>query len=240
MTQLRVRSDVVIACPSFHRAGKVKSFGVFDAKDMVLVVHEEQLDEYRAAYPDVKLDPHPAELNGLSLVRQWMYDKYGDVFMVDDDVPHMFDYRDRATKVPPDQARDVVYRLHDMAEEMGAYLYGCSEERNPLRYQPHRPFRLTGVVRGRAMGLRPGAKFFFPQDRSVDDEMCLSGLNAYFHRFVVVDERYAMPGDEYTPGGLAFRRSHDTLLDWVEKLKVMFGDAITSQELGDAKMKVPW
>jgi hypothetical protein len=232
-------ADVTIACPSFHRAGKVKTFGVF-GDDLMLVVAQHQLDEYRAAYPNARFDPHPDDLNGLPLVRQWMYDKYGDVFMCDDDVPWMYDYRERSVKVPPDKAVDVVYRLADMAEEMGAYLYGCSEERNPLRYQPHRPFRLTGVVRGRAMGLRAGARFFFPAERSVDDEMCLSGLNAYYHRYCLVDERYAMPGDEYTPGGLAYRRSHGTLLMWVEKLKGMFGDAVQSQEMGDAKLKVPW
>lgn len=233
--------EPTIVCPTFARAGKVKSFGVFREEDMLLVVAEHQLPEYRWAYPSARFDPHPDALDGLPLVRQWLYERFGDVFMVDDDVPAMIDYTGPVTaKVDRMHTVAMVNRLADQAQQMGAYLFGFSEERNPLHYRPHKPFRLTGVVRGRAMGLLAGARFFFPADRSVDDEMCLCGLNAYFHRFCLVDERYAMPGDEYTVGGLASRRNSNTLRTWVEKLQVMFGDAVTPQPMGDAKLKVPW
>jgi hypothetical protein len=233
-------ADPVIVCPTFARAGNIKAFGAF-GDDLLLIVAQRQLDEYRAAHPTARFDCHPDSLGGLSLVRQWIYDKYGDVFMVDDDVPAMYDYTDKkACKVEPARAQELVHRMADMAEEMGAFLYGPSEERNPLRFQPHKPFRLTGVVRGRAMGLRAGAKFFWPTDPSVDDEMCLSGLNAYYHRFCLVDCRYAMPGDEYSVGGLAARRTQQTIVQWVGKLKLMFGDAVSAQAMGDAKLKIPW
>jgi hypothetical protein len=233
-------TDVTIACPTFNRAGKVKTFTALGS-DLLLVPPLHQAQLYRAAYPEARVDPHPDELKGLPPVRQWMYEKYGDLFMVDDDVPQMFDYtQERTRRLNPPEAKTVIHRIADQAEQMGAFLWGPSNERNPLRFQPQRPFRLTGVVRGRCMGLLAGAKFFFPQEISADDEMCVSGLNAYFHRFCLVDERYAMPGDEYTPGGLASRRSSHTLTRWVEKLQEMFGEAITAQKLGDAKLTVPW
>ena len=232
-------ADVTIVCPTFSRAGKVKAFGAF-GEDLLLVVAQRQLEEYKAAYPNARFDCHPDELHGMSPVRQWIYDKFGDVFMVDDDVPVMFDYADRATKLDPAVARAVIYRLADTAEQMGAFLFGPSDQHNPLRYQPQRPFRLTGVVRGRCMGMLAGAKFWFPEDPVTDDEMSVSGLNAYWHRFVLVDERYALPGDEYTPGGWAARRTNKMIEVWVGKLQSMFGPAITKQEMGDAKLEVPW
>ena len=233
-------SDVTIVCPSFHRAGAVKTFAAF-GEDLLLLVAQRQFDEYRAIYPSARIDCHPDDLHGMSPVRQWMYEKYGDLFMVDDDVPVMFDHTsERIGRCEPAKARDVIQRLHDQAADMGLFLFGTSDDPNPLHFQPHRPFRLTGVVRGRAMGIRAGSRLWFPTDPVTDDEMSISGLNAYQHRCVLVDNRYALAGDEYTPGGWAARRTTSTIDTWVDKLQGMFGSAIVKQKMGDASLVVPW
>jgi hypothetical protein len=134
----------------------------------------------------------------------------------------------------------VVQRIADQAAEMGVFLFGTADDANPMHYSPQNPFRMTGIVRGRCMGLREGAKFFYPADPSLDDELTLSGLNAFFHRTVFVDERYALPGDEYSVGGLAARRNQATLTQWYEKLRAMFGEAVEMQEMGDSKLQIPW
>ena len=81
--------EVAIVIPTHGRAGSVSTFKVFPMA--ILCVAESQEKLYREAYPDKEIVVHPDSIKGLASKRQWIYDYWGDVFQVDDDITAMTD-----------------------------------------------------------------------------------------------------------------------------------------------------
>jgi hypothetical protein len=227
---------VTIVCPTHGRAGNVKTFRVF-GDDLLLSVSESQAPLYREAYPDAELDVHPDSVVGLSAKRQFRYDRFGDVFMVDDDVASLMDMArpagGSARVDDPQRARDVVQRAFDQAEDMGAFLFGFNQNADPAMYRPQLPFRLTGFIGGHAMGVRKGSKLWFPKTgMHGSEDMWVSALNAHAHRFCLIDQRYCFVqlGTFSSKGGQAAMRTMKSLEVNLEALRESFGDAITRKK----------
>ena len=70
-----------IVIPSRKRAGKVLT----KISDAILFVEKKEKDKYKEHYPEIEIETHDG-LNSLSEIRQKIYERYGDVFMVDDDI----------------------------------------------------------------------------------------------------------------------------------------------------------
>jgi len=77
----------------------------------------------------------------------FLCERFGDVFITDDDVKAVYDHQE-SRKLSPEEAVGVVEHLADTAEQMGVYLFGLTDNENPLHYSPHRPFQLTGMTGG--------------------------------------------------------------------------------------------
>ena len=81
---------LMVVIPSAGRADRVKAVRAINAD--VLCVPESEANAYRRRNYGVDLVTHPDSVRGLPAKRQWIADRFGDVFMVDDDVkafPHM-------------------------------------------------------------------------------------------------------------------------------------------------------
>jgi len=204
--------------------------------DIPLCVPESEAEVY-AEHNDNELIVHPDSINGISAKRQWLYDEFCDIFMTDDD---MFGMRNQMVAAgEPAQVRDpetiraLIYRLFDMAEQIGVYLCGFSNFAHPAASRPQRPFKLTGWVVGAAMGLRAGSKLKFPRYRYLfTDDLWIGGLNAYHHRSCLLDERYALiekPTWTLT-GGAQGDRTWDKIRKSNEVMFKAFGDAISLKE----------
>jgi hypothetical protein len=176
-------------------------------------------------------------LRGLLAKRQWIYDRYGDVFMVDDDVrafvrlwlpTYRRDYRMTAA-----EARDAAEATYRTAAELGAYLFGFAFFGDARLFRPQTPFLLTGYVNGSCFGLRAGYKLRFRTDLVAVEDLALSGLNAYYHRYLFVDQRFG-PRQEKTfanPGGQALHRTAETERRDTETLRRLFGAAVVRKRV---------
>jgi hypothetical protein len=231
-------ADLTIVCPTHGRAGEVTAFECF-GPDLLLCVAESQAPLYREAYPDARLDVHPDSVKGLGPKMTWMAAKYGAFFRIDDDGRQMIDHTD-GSRVPPERAVELARRLADTAEAMGAYLFGMTSEVRPLYFNPQTPLRMTGVIDGGKSGFLPGSKLWWPDDVGFADDFWISALNAYHHRFCLIDDRLCIPTQVGQKGGLAAIRTERAIWAKAEVLKAAFGDAVVLKDKADAGFTYPW
>jgi hypothetical protein len=239
-------ADVTIVCPTHGRAGRVMTFDAFSQEDVVLSVAKSQVEEYRAAYPDARIDPHSDKIVGLPAKKNHIYGKFGAVFYVDDDVMPMVDLAGGG-KVEPRLAVELVHRLADQAEQMGTFLFGFNEDNVPMHFQPQKPFALSGPVSGTCQGLLPESGLWWPDDPRFGpaEDIWLAGLNAFRNRSCLRDLRYAVRDVRGTVGGNAALRSSTMMAEMAKKLVESFGDAIVLKDPSQAtlyywRLKVPW
>jgi hypothetical protein len=202
---------LTVVIPSAGRADRVKAVKAINAD--VLSVPAGEAAAYEARKYDVPIVTHPDTVRGLAAKRQWIADKFGDVFMVDDDVRTFVrlwlpTYR-RDYRLTPMEARDAAEATYETATELGAYLFGFAFFGDTRLFRPQRPMMLTGYVNGACFGLRTGSKLRFRTDVVAVEDMALSGMNAYYHRYLFVDQRFG-PRQEKTfanPGGQGLHRT---------------------------------
>lgn len=161
-----------------------------------LCVSKSQEPLYREHYPDQEYIVHPDDVVGLLPKRNWLYEKIGDSFQLADDVKVMMSVFTGAGEKPitptGDYAESLIDRLADEARELGVYLFGFSSTASPISYNVHAPYRLTGLVYGQAFGWLAGSKLFYSNKIKVAGDYWLSCLNAYHHRTVLIDGRWAL------------------------------------------------
>ena len=226
------KKPVPIVIPSHLRAGQVKTLETVLDPDMAIVcIPKAQEDDYRDKDPDFQYDVHPDDIVGLAPKRQYIYDKYGDVFMMDDDltVAHHFEHKvgEKACRLVPNEVWDVVQRLYLEACSLGVYLFGLSPYADIRVYDCCNPYKLTGFVVGGNMGLRAGAKFKFNAAITAADDYWISALNAHYHRKALIDLRYKVTSNGKTfinPGGTAAIRTLETEKRDTELLQKFFGE----------------
>jgi hypothetical protein len=246
-------TEPFIVCPTHGRAGEVLTLRVIP--DLPLCVAESQLPLYRAAYPDQEYIVHPDTVVGISPKRQWLMDRYGDVFMIDDDIIGLHDMTvpqgERSRVTDPQKVRDVVIRAFDQAAQMGAYLVGFSPYAEPTLFRPHLPFKLVGFISGHSIGFRRGSKLWFPDTTALaTDDLYISAMNAFHHRFMLQDLRYSFVNKDTWErvGGMATTRTMVKLERNAEWMKELFGDAVDLKRAGryelthelQLTLKVPW
>lgn len=220
---------IPIVVPTHGRAGKVKALRVFPGA--VLCVADSQRDAYASAYPDAELVTHPDSVKGLSPKRQWIYERWGDVFMVDDDVA---DFRRVTVQVGespylrPPVPELVVQATAETARQLGVYLFGFSQIGDPAMYRPFAPLSLTGFVGGHAMGVLSGSKLYWHPDSATVDDFWISLLNAHHHRMALIDRRYFASQEKTFAGvgGQGGVRTEDTYRTAYLFLKAHFGESV--------------
>jgi hypothetical protein len=223
-----------IVCPTHGRAGRVKVRELIPG--IPLVVAESQEPAYRAAYPDDELVVHPDSVKGIAPKRQWIYERYGDVMMFDDDVSAMFDNSAVPGEDPkvrdPQRIRDQVEGLFELGAGMDAKVLGFNTYTDPALYRPHRPFSLRHMVSGHVLGLRRSEKLRFPDmPYLLTDDLYISALCAFHHRFVLTDMRYGFAVQAWhEPGGMSTQRTWDRVVANEKFLQEQFGDAIVRRQ----------
>jgi hypothetical protein len=226
---------LTVVIPSAGRAERVKTHKAISAD--VLCVPESEADAYRRRGYAVEVVPHPDAIRGLAAKRQWIADRFGDVFMVDDDVRAFVrlwlpTYR-RDYRMTKEEARDAAEATYETAKEMGAYLFGFAFFGDARLFRPQKPFLLTGYVNGACFGVRAGSNLKFRTDVVAVEDMALSGMNAYYHRYLFIDQRFG-PRQEKTfanPGGQALHRTAETERRDTAILRRLFGPAVVEKRV---------
>jgi hypothetical protein len=198
-----------VVCPSKGRAGRVTSLDLFP--DLIFLVHKSELADYRAAYPLQKIETH--DVVGLGPIRNEICDRFGDVFMVDDDLTTMHSLwqgpGEPRVRPDPPYVRRLIERLYTEACELDVHLFAFNRYLHPFAYRAEQPFHLTGLVPEHAFGCRPTPELRWHPDVKVATDYWISALNAYLYRILWLDMRWAI-GQAKTmaqTGGLASART---------------------------------
>jgi len=205
-------NPVQIVIPSHKRPERVHTMQV--VADAVICIPESQKKDYARYWGDDVLVTHPDSVVGLTAKRQWIYEHFGNVFMLDDDIRDMRRlYPLKKARVRSrNTARDIIYATADAARQAGAYLFGFNKNPNPASYRSHKPISLTGYVTGCAHGLLEGSKLYYDTNVVVNEDFWISALNAYHHRYCYKDMRFTFMQQQThkNPGGLAEFRNLKT------------------------------
>jgi len=220
--------EVVI--PSAGRAGMVTTA----IAGAILCVPEEEAADYRRHAPaGQEIITHP-RLANLAAKRQWIYERFGDVFMADDDLEYASRvYRPgkiHLERLTPEEARQVIEMTYLNAIASGCYLFGFARTPNPKHYKPFKPIQLSGYINASAFGLRRSRHLHFDARTVAAESHWIVLLNAYHHRKSWIDTRFCFSQAQGSTfdlaGGQAGKRSMeseraDTLL-----LRQVFGDVV--------------
>ena len=106
-------------------------------------------------------------MTGCPPTRQWIYEKYGDVFMLDDDSMRMLRiYRAKGARrsalVSAQRCWEIIQATADTARKLGAYLFGFASHTSPMCFREHRPFKFGGYTPSGAVGVLNRSKLWRP------------------------------------------------------------------------------
>ncbi len=230
--------EIQVVVPSHKRADRVSTTLLVPwAK---LCVPESQADAYRVANPGIEIIEHPDSIPGLCRKRDWIYRRFGNVLMLDDDLTgfnRLYTEPGEAYEVDPATAYEIIQRTGWTARQVGAYLWGFAHQPNPVTYKSQKPFVLTGYVTGCAMGMLSGSKLYFDPAVRCNEDYWVSLLNAYYHRRVFKDMRFCwLQKDTFkNRGGLSEIRNLDVEREDFEYLRRVFGDVVELKKPSSAK-----
>lgn len=238
---MKKQTEIAIVIPSHKRADRITTHRLLPNNGNVYVcIPESQEKDYREKNPDMNILVHPDSIIGISPKRQWIYDKFGDVFMIDDDIQKISCvYNDKSTSLNPDEFYEVIQSHYHTCKNNGIYLFGFTSNANPLMYDVFEPIKFSGVIMAGAIGLLKNPHFKFdPEAPNVDDYL-ICGINAFYYRKALIDTRFcAVPFKTFhNEGGLSEYRSLETEKHDTIYLRKKFGEALNIKK-NTAKAKV--
>lgn len=238
---MAIKIKVII--PSHKRAERVKTLD--QVSNAAVCVPESQFDQYKAHNPDAEIIAHPDDIKGLAPKRQWIYEQFGNVFMLDDDITGVkrhYAAPGEPSDVDPDTAYEIIQHAGNMAHMLDIYLFGFNKNPMPLAYDEFKPIRLSGHITGCAFGMLKGSKHLkFNPDLVAVEDFYVSGLNAFYHRKCYLDTRFNFTQEKtfINTGGLSDFRTEESERSDTLALKKLFGNTITvkKEKMGSQKNK---
>lgn len=221
---------VRIVSPSNKRAANVRTVKTVD--EVTLCVPENQVREYEEHNPDNEVVGVPMDVKGLVNTRQWILERFGSIFTVDDDIASVRDMLAPLTGPPiylePHEVTQLIYNRAEMARDLGVYLFGFSNVPRPIFVKPMHPFRFTGFMPGHSLGILEGSKLFYHPESGLKDDYWISLLNAYHHRIFLKDMRYwfGQMDTFKNSGGVSEQRNMANEVKYTEFLRRYFGKDI--------------
>ncbi len=235
---------VHIVIPSAGRAGAVLT----RVEGAILSVPEDEAAAYREAHPDIEVETHPP-LRNLAAKRQWLYTRFGDLFMLDDDIAFAsrlyLPGNNREQHLTPRECAALIQSTAAAARQAGCFLFGFNATPNAKHYYPHKPIELTTYINASAFGLLRSPHLYFTERTTAAESHWINLLNAFFHRRAWVDMRFHFaqaPGSTFTrPGGQTQHRTMDSEREDTLFLRRMFGQAVQIKAArGDARLLTPY
>lgn len=217
---------IKIVIPSHKRADSVLT----EVEDAILCVDEKEEALYKEHHPKTEIVTHKG-LKNLAQIRQWIFEKFGDAFMVDDDIVSI--ERTYCTADPILSSKEVkvlISETYEIAKECGCYLFGFADTPNPKHFKPFKPFSAKGYINACAIGIRKGGKLFFSGQTTAAESHWINLLNAYHNRKCFIDKRFHFrqkQGSTFTlPGEQTDKRTLETEKTDTLFLKKMFGESV--------------
>lgn len=216
--------QIKIVVPSAGRAEKVLT----KIQNQIICVPENEFDLYCEYNKDYEIIKHP-KLKNLAAKRNWILQKFENVFMVDDDMIAMqrIYNTEMQRNLTESEAFLNIQNLYQLAININAKLFGFSEDPCPNHYNPYKPYMLKGMTGGGAYGILD-KKLFFAEETTACDSHFVTLLNTYLNRYSLIDTRFVcFFKDTFTGnGGQACKRTLESEKMDTLFLRKMFGEAI--------------
>lgn len=197
---------------------------------MTVLVAKKELANYKETIGNFEIITHN-NLKSLSEIRQFAYDKFGDVFFVDDDIVSVERvYETKNSKLTPIEIFNLIQKTYLQAKDLNAFLFGFNSDPSPTHYNQHKPFMLNGYINGCALGILKNKNLFFSKKTIACESHWLALLNAYHNRFCFIDKRYHFRQKTNSTfnlvGGQSGLRTLETEKQDTIFLKKMFGNSV--------------
>ena len=156
---------------------------------MILVVDIKELNEYKK-YNNCEIVTHNS-LRSLAEIRQFIYKKYKDVFMVDDDIVSVERlYTTSDSKLNEEEIYNLIQKTYQQAKSIKAALFGFNNNPSPTHYNQHKPFMMKGYINGSSFGIIENDHLYFSNKTVACESHWINLLNAYHNRFNFIDKRF--------------------------------------------------
>lgn len=222
--------EIKIIVPSKGRANLITTHKHID--NVIICVAESEVEEYKKFHPDLEFSVHPDTVIGMAQKREWMRKEFGSIMMIDDDIlgiSRLTQKKGERSKLTPDEAYWIIQNVGNLAKLAECYLFGFNVYKTPMSYLGTTPFATSGFINGVSMGILEGAdKLKFHPEIKVNNDLYITGLNAYFYRKAFIDNRFSVMQDSFANkiGGNASARTREAELKDLMILKKSFGSAI--------------
>lgn len=224
--------EIKIVIPSHKRVDLVSTLKLLPQATLCLA--ESQVAEYKERYPDTEIVSHSDSIVGLPLKRQWIAEKFNNVFMMDDDILRFVRrYHEGEvgnSLVDNKTCYALIQSLYFTAKEMGVHLFSFSNDGDIRNYDALHPFSYTKLIHGSAFGLInfDKSKLFYDNRQTAVGDSWITCLNAHHNRFSFIDNRFSFVAGKtfkVRGGQSEFRTMETEMKDYVF-LKKCFGDVI--------------
>ena len=221
--------NLKIVVPSYKRAKKILTKE--HVSDLILCVPESQKEEYAYYNPETEITSHPDEIKGLPAKRNWMYNYFGELFMLDDDitaVQPMYKSDDTGGFKDKVKVRKIIENLYELSKILDIKLYGFDNLTRPVFFDEGKWYDLTKRVNGHCYGINKSKELYWDENLTVKEDIWISCLCKYHYRKILIDKRYyfRQANTFLSDGGLTEYRNLETEKESAQYLKKFFGDSI--------------
>lgn len=238
-----MKTRIKIVCPSKGRSDNVRTIKLIPSLE--LVVCETEADDYKKNYPNTVVHATPSHIKGITPTRQWILEKFGEVFMIDDDVVSVrrnfaFGEDDPSQIIDQEVILEIINSTAGIARDIKAKVFSFSKMRNPLEYNSFQPIVHTGYMNASFCGFLKGHGLSYDLSMNEGEDHYMSCLVIYKHRYCLIDNRYSFVTDgNFTAiGGCNSYRTREGMMKNTIYLKKLFGDAIVYKEPTQLKQNV--
>lgn len=225
-----------VICPTYQRAGKIKTHKMFNVGDVTLAMVESQAEGYRKAYPDIPIMVLPENIKGnMSIVRSYIKNNCDAEYlvMVDDDLDGIgYHENNKQIKMSKDELLPFFMQGFRMAEELGTVLWGVNLQSDPKFYRNYSPISMLQPVLGPFCGIittDPNIEYDERVSLNEDYDISLQVLYHY-HKVLRFNKYYYLAGHLTVEGGCGTYRTMTKEKEQAEIMRQKWGDAIVKYD----------
>lgn len=212
--------------------------------DVIIACSEAETPLYKEQNPDNEIISIPDDVKGIVRVRQWILDKFEEVFMVDDDVEYVRRlYTEEAEPyklTDPQMVNEIIYQNADICKQIGGKMFGFTSRRRPEHFDSHKPVRFTGYLNASYCGYLKDHGLKYDVNLVEGEDHYMSALNVYKHRKMFMDNRYSFFTKENfkASGGCCDYRTIDDMRETTLELRSYFGEVIRLKKPNSGKQQL--
>jgi hypothetical protein len=213
-----------------------------NVESQILIVDKCEFELYKEHNPNSEICICP-DFNSLALKRNWILDKFGDVFMLDDDIISVMNLTDNneETFLSSVESKNRIQWIYEKAIDLNIYLFGFNNSPQLIHYNAMKPIMFKGFINGSAIGIRKNEKLRFTEKTIAVEDYYINLLNAYLFRKNLIDKRFCFKQKDkstfISKGGQSKNRTLETEKRDSLFLRKMFGESIVIKKQRNLKEK---